>query len=281
MRKAFANPQLDVMVIDLEDAVSNSPEAKNLGRENVRSFLDEVARSDLKRELAPNLVLRINCPHTTPYGLTDLQMVTNLQHVDAVLLPKAESAANVASVSQNMNKPVWCMIETPLGVQNVDDISRVEAVDCLVFGSNDLTKDLKAVLEPLMRQPLLYSMSRTILAARAAGKLVVDGVFMDISKAGSAGLQSTCEQGKQLGFDGKSLIHPTQIGVANSTFSPTEQDVNMANRIIEAYRVASHAGKGVCVLDGRLIEALHVEASEELLARVKHIETRNAGAAKQ
>jgi citrate lyase beta subunit len=166
------------------------------------------------------------------------------------------------------------MIETAKGVQNVDALAAMQEVECLVFGSNDLTKDIKATISPITRHPLLYSMSRTIVAARAENKLVVDGVHMDLAEGSEKGLEQVCVQGKELGFDGKSLIHPKQVEITNRVFSPSQNEYQLACRIIASYGEALSAGKGVCLVDGKLIEQLHVDAAHELINRFKAIERR-------
>jgi len=275
LEKAWANPALDVMIVDLEDAVAGTTESKALGRLNLASFLKE-RETPRPGDVRPNVVVRINCPDTSAFGRDDLSALEGL-HVDAVLLPKADSATSIAAVARRLQKPVWCMIETPRGVQQADVIAALPEVDCLVFGSNDLTKDLQAASEPVQRTPLLYSMSRVILAARAVGKLAIDGVFMDLSPGCEARLEQECRQGKALGFDGKSLIHPKQLDVSNRVFSPSEQEVSHAKRVISAYAEARAAGKGVCLLAGKLIEQLHVDAAEALLWRNTLIEKRGGG----
>ena len=278
LRKAWGNSKLDVMVIDMEDAVGGTMEAKEAGRATFVQFMNEIGQTtDRKSDVNPNIVVRINCPHTTPFGSDDLEVVRKMSHVDAILLPKTESVGNVLSVAQGVDKPLWCMIETPAGVQSADRLAALDAVDCLVFGSNDLTKELKAVLEPLERQPLLYAMGRTILAARAADKLVIDGVYMDLTTDGEPGLESTSKQGRELGFDGKSLIHPKQLDIVNKAYSPSMEEINTARKIIHAYNDATAQGKGVCVVDGKLVEALHVSAAKELLLKVRSIESRRSG----
>ena len=198
LHKAWAISELDVMVIDLEDAVAGCAAAKALGRKNLGSFLSSrdggSAAADASGASAnvsgpaskPNVVVRINCPDTSPYGDADIAALQGLHGlglglagvgVDAVLLPKAQSVQRVRETALKLpGVPLWCMIETPRGVQRADELAALPEVDCLVFGSNDLTKELGAVLTPLQRLPLQYAMGRTVMAARAEGKLVVDGV---------------------------------------------------------------------------------------------------------
>jgi len=275
LEKAWANRALDVMVIDLEDAVAGTAESKALGRQNLAAFLQE--RGEVKEgDVRPNVVVRINCPNTSAFGQADLLLLQGMSGLDAVLLPKAHSAASIAAVASQLQKPVWCMVETPRGVQQADALAAMDEVDCLVFGSNDLTKDLQATLVPVDRTPLLYSMSRVVLAARAAGKLVMDGVHMDLraSPEAEAALEQECLQGKQLGFDGKSLIHPKQVATCNRVFSPMDSEVAYAEHVIAAYSAALVEGKGVCLLQGKLLEQLHVDAARALLVRHSLIQKR-------
>ncbi len=133
----------------------------------------------------------------------------------------------------------------------------------MIFGSNDLTKDIKG-RQIADREPLIYSMSRVIIAARATDKAVIDGVHLNV--ADSEGLRQTCIQGRNLGFDGKSLIHPSQIDIANEVFSPSEEDILHARKVIAAYEAAQQEGRAVCVVDGKLVEGLHVEQAAEILS---------------
>lgn len=197
----------------------------------------------------PSVIVRINCPNRSPYEMEDLKVLQDIKNIDAILVPKADSANSVKVVTEKVQLPIWCMIETPKGVQNVDQLAQKAEMECLVFGSNDLTKDIKAVLSPLTRHPLLYSMSKTIIAARAENKFVVDGVFMSLSAGSETKLEHVCVHGKELGFDGKSLIHPKQIEITNRIFSPTKSEVEVANNIIEVFAAATTAGKGVCLIN--------------------------------
>lgn len=159
-------------------------------------------------------------------------------------------------------------LETAQGIQNVDDISSSPEVAAIVFGSNDLMKDLQA-RSTASRLPLLYSMSKCIVAARSSKKIVLDGVYMDINDEG--GLKEDCLRGKDLGFDGKTLIHPNQIKIANEIFSPSPDDIKLAKRIISTYNEAIKAGKSLGVLDGKLIEALHVDQARKTIEKHESI----------
>jgi citrate lyase subunit beta/citryl-CoA lyase len=271
MRKALLSAA-DVVIFDLEDAVS--PDSKDEARANVMTLLSELTSSTAKRN--GTVCVRVNCLKTSQWGMHDLRALAKVK-VDAVLLPKVEDVSIVQTALDTLDDgalwelsslptSLWCMIETPRGVQRAQSIADMDGVGALVFGSNDLTKDLKARHTP-SREPLLYSMSQCVLAARAAGKQVIDGVHLDITDMN--GLVVSCEQGRSLGFDGKSLIHPNQIDPTNKGYSPSPEDVLFARRVVAAYE---SQGKGVIKLDNRLVEQLHVEQAKLLIADADDIE---------
>ena len=224
------------------------------------------------------LAVRVNCPKTTSWGKDDILSVLKAPLPDALIIPKVDDETIVA-LFKDLQKtagagpvPLWCMIETAKGVLNADRIAAEDGVHALVFGLNDLTKELKARHTP-SREPLLYSMSRCILAARAAGKQVIDGVHLDIHD--EAGLVRSCIQGRELGFDGKSLIHPNQVDVTNQHFSPSPVELELARKYVTAYDAARAEGKAVAVVDNRMIEELHVIQAQQMLAdaeRIKEME---------
>jgi citrate lyase subunit beta/citryl-CoA lyase len=251
----------DVLLLDLEDAVA--PDAKEVARENVLAVLR--AREGFGfREL----VVRVNGLDTA-WGWTDLAALARAG-ADAILLPKVESADGVRRARAVLGEagapadfPIWCMMETPRGILRALEIAEAPAVTCLVMGTSDLTKDLHA-LHTGERLPMLVALGTCLLAARAAGIAILDGVHLDLTDA--AGFAAACRQGRELGFDGKTLIHPSQIGPANAAFGPDAAAVEQARRIVAAYEEARARGAGVAVLDGRLIEALHVREAERVLA---------------
>lgn len=251
----------DVLIFDLEDAVA--PDAKAAARATVAAALAGRAA------YAPReLVVRVN-GQETPWGEEDLGAVATVG-ADAVLLPKVEGVeavararASLAAAGAPANLPLWCMIETPRGVLRAAEIAAADGVACLVMGTSDLTKDLHA-LATADRLPMLLALQMGVLAARAAGIAVLDGVHLDL--ADTAGLRAACRQGRELGFDGKTLIHPSQIEAANEAFGPAPAELEQARRIVAAYAQARAAGAGVAVLDGRLVENLHVREAERLLA---------------
>jgi citrate lyase subunit beta/citryl-CoA lyase len=256
----------DGLIFDLEDAVA--PDAKAAARANVAAALRQGGYG--RREL----VLRVNALDTA-WGADDLAAAAGLP-LDAVLLPKVESAERVRETVARLDRAgapaglaVWCMIETPRGVLAAAEIAAASPrVAALVMGTSDLTKDLRAA-ETRDRLPLLTALQLVLLAARAYGLAALDGVHLDL--ADDAGFAAACAQGSALGFDGKTLIHPKQIATANVAFAPSAEEVARARKIIAAHKAALATGKGIVVVDGRLIENLHVEAAQRLVALAEAI----------
>lgn len=251
----------DVLLLDLEDAVA--PDAKEAARRTVVETL--AARAGFGRR---ELVVRVN-GLDTPWGHGDL-LALGTAGADAILLPKVESADGVRRARAVLEAagappdlPLWCMMETPRGILRAVEIAEAPGVTCLVMGTSDLTKDLHA-LHTGERLPMLVALGTCLLAARAAGIAILDGVHLDL--ADGAGFAAACRQGRELGFDGKTVIHPSQIGPANEAFGPDAAAIEQARRIVAAYAEARARGAGVAVLDGRLVEALHVREAERLLA---------------
>jgi citrate lyase subunit beta/citryl-CoA lyase len=271
LEKARSLPA-DGLILDLEDAVA--PEAKESARAIVTAALAEGGYSD--REL----VLRVNAMDT-PWGHADLAAAATMP-IDAVLLPKVESPDRVAlavSLLDAFGAPerlaVWCMLETPRGILYAREIAAASSrLAALVLGTSDLTKDLHA-LPTRDRLPLITSSGLAILAARAHGLAVLDGVHLDL--ADDEGFAAACRQGRELGFDGKTLIHPKQIAAANAAFAPSREEIEWSRRIIAAHGEAAAAGKGVVLVEGRLIENLHVENARRLLALAGEIERLSGG----
>lgn len=251
----------DGMIFDLEDAVA--PDAKIAAREAVAAAIGQGAYG--KREL----VLRVNSLDTE-WGAEDLRAASAM-HLDAVLLPKVETAERVHGTMAALDMAgapaslaIWCMIETPKGVLAAAEIAAAHPrVAALIMGTSDLTKDLQARHTP-DRLPLLTSLQLVLLAARAHGLAALDGVHLDL--ADDEGFAATCAQGRTLGFDGKTLIHPKQIAAANAAFAPSADEITQAKKIIAAHEAALTARKGIVVVDGRLVENLHVEAAHRTLA---------------
>ncbi|HTR83318.1 MAG TPA: CoA ester lyase [Reyranella sp.] len=251
----------DALIFDLEDAVA--PDAKEAARANVVA----AARSKGygKREIA------IRCNGlATDWGKADIAAIAT-SGADAILVPKVESAGDVAAVLDLLSiagapksMAVWAMMETPKGMLRAEEIaSSHERLTLFVMGTNDLVKDMRARHTP-MRLPLVTALGLGMLAARAHGLTILDGVYNDIQDAD--GFQAVCRQGVEMGFDGKTLIHPSQVEPCNEIFAPSEHELVMAGRIVAAFREAQEAGKGVVTVDGRMIENLHVEQAERALA---------------
>lgn len=247
----------DGYILDLEDAVA--PEIKDEARNNVCEFLES------NSEINSKLVIRIN-PIDSKWGTNDLSAICKAGAKN-ILLPKVEKSDDILKcVSCLPNKDginIWAMVETPLGVLNALDIATSSTLlKCFVMGTSDLVNDLRAQHTP-DRIASFYSLSHCVLVARAAGIDIVDGVHLDLRN--NVDLERSCVQGRTLGFDGKSLIHPSQIAIANETYSPTEEDVKHSSKILSAFDKAKKNGEGVVVVDGKLIENLHVENAKRIL----------------
>jgi len=259
----------DGLIFDLEDAVA--PDAKAAAREAVAAAVGRGGYG--KREL----VLRVN-GLDTEWGAADLRAAAAMA-IDAVLLPKVETAARVRDTVAALDEAgappalaVWCMIETPKGVLAAAEIAAAHPrVAALVMGTSDLSKDLH-VRDMPDRLPLMTSLQLVLLAARAHGLTALDGVHLDL--ADEPGFAAVCAQGRALGFDGKTLIHPKQIAPANTAFAPSADEVAQAKKIIAAHEAALAAGKGIVVVDGRLVENLHVAAAQRTLALAEAIAER-------
>jgi citrate lyase subunit beta/citryl-CoA lyase len=270
LQKARTLPA-DALIFDVEDAVA--PDAK----ETARQMVCEAIRAGGygKREL----IVRVNAP-ATPWGEADIAAVAGAG-ADAILLPKVESAAMVGSVLNMLTAhdapedlAVWCMIETPRGVLRAEEIAASPRVAALVMGTSDLAKELHA--RPTReRLPVLPSLGWCLLVGRAYGLAVLDGVHLDLDD--DEGFEYACRQAADMGFDGKTLIHPKTIAAANAIFAPSPDDIASARKIIAAHAQATAQGKGVVVVDGRLIENLHVEEARRVVALAEAISTLEAG----
>lgn len=249
----------DGVIFDLEDAVA--PEVKPRAREQIAAAI--LAGGYGHREL----VVRAN-GLDTPWGAGDIARMAGLP-IAAMLFPKVETVAQVAEIVARLDAAggaelaVWIMIETPRGVQNVEALAASNArVTVLAMGTSDLVKELRG-RHRADRAGVTYALQRCVIAARAAGKEILDGVHLDFRDAES--FRAACEQGRDLGFDGKTLIHPTQVAVANAVFGPSADDIDFARRAREAWEAARAAGKGVAEVDGRLVENMHVAEAERTL----------------
>ncbi len=259
----------DVIIFDLEDAVA--PDAKHEARDCVRRQLDEGGYG--RREL----VVRINALDT-PWGHDDLAQFSDAG-IAAICVPKVETPEQIVAVEQAMidlgyasHCGIWPMAETPKGVLSQRDIlAASERIDALLMGTSDLARDLR-LARSADRNGLLYSLSHCVLAARERGVDILDGVHLNIKDA--EGFRQQCLQGRELGFDGKTLIHPAQIEPCNALFSPSAEELERAERLLQAWEAARAEGKGVAVLDGQLIEILHVEEAQRLQAVAAEIAAR-------
>jgi citrate lyase subunit beta/citryl-CoA lyase len=262
----------DGLIFDLEDAVA--PAAKEAARATLAATLAEGGYG------ARELVVRVNALDT-PWGHADLAAVARLP-IDAVLLPKVESTDRVRlslSLLDTFGAParlaLWCMIETPLGILEARDIAAASPrLAVLVLGTSDLTKELQAQPTP-DRLPLVTALGLALLAARAHRLAILDGVYLDL--ADDAGFAASCRQGRELGFDGKTLIHPKQIAAANTAFAPNPAALAWSRRVVSAHEAATARGEGVVLVDGRLVENLHVEEAHRLLALAAAIDRLAAG----
>ncbi len=251
----------DVIIMDLEDAVA--PDAKADARSRIRAAL--AAGGYGGREM----VVRINGADSD-WHETDIAAMA-ASGVDALLIPKVDDPRTVRAAAELMDKAgapetvaIWAMIETARGVLAAASIAAAHPrMAVLLMGAADLTKDLGAQHTP-DRAPLLTSIQLCILAARAHGLAVLDSPFFDLSD--DAGFAAACRQGRAFGFDGKALLHPKTIAAANAAYGPSEDDVAHARRIIEVHAEAIAKGQGVTLLDGKLVEGLHVAEAERLIA---------------
>ena len=253
LEKARSLPA-DGLIFDLEDAVA--PDAKETARVQIREALGQGGYGH--RET----IVRVN-GLATPWGHGDLAAAAT-SGADAVLLPKVESADSVRQALAVLDEagappdlPLWAMMETSLGMLHAEEIASASPrLACFVMGTSDLAKELQAAHTPL-RLPMITALGLCLLAGRAFGLTLLDGVHLDLDD--DDGYAASCRQGLELGFDGKTLIHPKQIDTANRTFAPDEAALTHAEKIIEAHEAAAAEGKGVVVVDGRLVENLHVE----------------------
>jgi citrate lyase subunit beta/citryl-CoA lyase len=184
-------------------------------------------------------------------------------------------AASLERLGAPASTALWAMLETPVAMLHAEEVCGAsDRLAVCVMGTNDLAKELHAEQVP-GRQPLLLGLQLCLLAARATGTVLLDGVYNDIKD--EAGFEAECVQGKQLGFDGKTLIHPSQVEPCNRVFAPTEAEVEHAGRVIAAFDEATAAGKGVVTVDGRMIENLHVDNARRTLAQAQVIAELSAG----
>ncbi len=251
---------VDAIILDLEDAVA--PSEKATARQAVAGALEAGG-------FGPRyLIVRVNGADTE-WGADDLAAF-GYAGAHAILLPKVAGPQDVAAAATHVSEgaTIWAMMESPRGIQNAAAIADAPRMGGLVLGTNDLAKDL-ACRPGTDRLPLMTSLQTCVLAARAADIPCIDGVYNAFKD--EEGLRVECKQGRDLGMDGKTLIHPAQVAVANEVFAPTEAEAELARRQIAAYEEAVAAGQGVAVLDGRIVENLHVDTARKTLAKLDAI----------
>ncbi|MDH3335840.1 MAG: CoA ester lyase [Rhodospirillaceae bacterium] len=262
----------DAIIMDLEDSVA--PDAKKQARKNVAEAIK--AGGYGKREV----VVRVNALDTT-WGYKDI-VIAATSGADAILLPKTESANAVRQLERIMveagapeTMEIWCMIETPRGVLRTELIASASVrVSCLVMGTSDLAKDLHAH-HTRERIPMVMSLGHCLLVARAYGLSILDGVHLDLGD--DEGFEQSCLQGVDFGFDGKTLIHPKTIAKANEIFGPSEGEVKWSQDIITAFNAARSKGEGVVVIDGKLVENLHIVEAQRVVKMAERIKELEAG----
>jgi len=256
----------DALILDLEDAVA--PDAKAEARARVCAA---AASGDYGRK---EVTIRAN-GLDTPWHADDLRAIAEAGPA-AVVVPKINSAADVAAVERALeaggapsHTRIWAMLETPIAVLHAEEIATAsERLSVLVLGTNDLAKELHAEHVP-GRAPLVFGLSQCLLAARMAGKVILDGVYNDIKDPD--GFLAECVQGRQLGFDGKTLIHPTQVEPCNDTFAPGEEELTRSRGLILAFEEAQADGRGVATYEGRMIENMHVDNARRAIAMAEAI----------
>lgn len=263
----------DGVILDLEDSVA--PEAKEAARSQVAAAVKAGGFGRCE------VFIRVNGVET-PWHADDLAAAAHAAP-DAILVPKVQNPETLERIGRRLldmgtdhRTRVWAMIETPLALFNILAIA-AEAHDSesrltgFIMGTNDLAKETRARLVP-GRAPMLAWLSTCIAAARTYGVDIIDGVFNDI--ADTEGLRAECRQGAELGFDGKTLIHPSQIAICNAAFSPSEEDVARARKMIAAFDLPENKDKGVVAIDGRMVERLHAEMARRTVAIAEAIAQR-------
>lgn len=264
----LASLACDAAIFDLEESVA--PEEKAAARESLRRFFAEQADARCER------IIRIN-PLAGEWGAEDL-LAARACKPDAILLPKIDTPRDILEVNDALDEmdarpelQLWAMIETPGAMLNLGPIAelgrdRGARLACLVAGTNDLVKETGIRATP-DRRYLMPWLMQMVLAARAGGLDVLDGVSNDFRDMEAFARE--CEEARGMGFDGKTLIHPAQVELANAAFSPSEEEIAEAEKIASAFTLLQNAGKGVIPLDGKMVERLHLEQAERLLAKAR------------
>ena len=252
--------QADALSFDLEDAVA--PDSKEVAREQACAA---AASSEYG-----NRELTIRCNGLdTPWGKDDV-LAAAAAGPAAVVIPKVDGSSYLDEISELLNQggapsstQIWAMVETPIGILHVEEIARHERMSVMVMGTNDMAKELRASITA-DRRALLPYLAMCLLSARAAGVAILDGVYNDIKD--ESGFKDVCVQGAEMGFDGKTLIHPNQVAPTNEIFSPSLDELDFHRRIIEEFEAAEKDGRGVLTVDGKMIENLHVDEARRALA---------------
>ncbi len=258
LEKARTLP-VDAIIFDLEDAVA--ADEKGNARETLKSALAAGGYG------ARVKIVRIN-GLDTEWGRSDAEALRDME-ADVVLLPKVNSAADVDALAAITGDiPIWAMMETPRGMLNASEIAAHPLMAGFVMGTNDLAKELQTRFRA-DRLPLMTSLGLCLLAAKAEGLIIIDGVYNAFKD--DEGLAIECAQGRDMGFDGKTLIHPAQIDITNAAFAPSESEIDLARRQIAAFEEVEALGQGVAVVDGKIVENLHVVTAREILAKAEAI----------
>ena len=264
LEKAKTLP-VDAIIFDLEDAVSVDEKV------NARATLAQaLAEGGFGQRMR---IVRIN-GLDTEWGHDDARAAAKMD-CDAILLPKVSSPADLDALAEIIGDlPIWAMMETPRGMLNAAEIAAHPKLQGMVMGTNDLAKELQTRFRP-DRLPMMSGLGLCLLAAKAEGLVIVDGVYNAFKD--EEGLAAECAQGRDMGFDGKTLIHPAQVDVANAAFAPSVKEIDLSRRQIAAFEEAETSGQGVAVVDGRIVETLHVVTAREILAKADMIEALQAG----
>ena len=259
LEKARTLP-VDAIIFDLEDAVA--VDEKVNARATLKAALDEDGYGSRVK------IVRIN-GLDTEWGNDDALAVAEM-NADAILLPKVGSPADVDALAALIpdDLPIWAMMETPRGMLNAAAIAAHPRMTGFVMGTNDLAKELQTRFRA-DRLPMISSLSICLLAARAEGLVIVDGVYNAFKD--DEGLKVECDQGRDMGFDGKTLIHPAQVAVCNEAFAPSAAEIDLAKRQIEEFEKVEAAGGGVAVVDGKIVENLHVATARQIVAKSEAI----------
>lgn len=250
----------DAIIFDLEDAVA--PDEKVSARGILAAALTAGGFGARAR------IVRVNGLDTA-WGAEDIKALGALGEVEALLIPKVNSAADLDAVAALApGKPLWAMMETALGMLNAKEIAAHPALQGMVMGTNDLAKELGSRFRA-DRLPMQAGLGLCLLAARAYGRVIVDGVYNAFKD--DDGLRFECDQGRDMGFDGKTLIHPAQLDIANAAFAPSEAEIDLARRQIAAFNAAIAEGQAVAVVDGKIVENLHIVSAEATLSKARAI----------